>query len=78
VAGFDSIRGTWNDPIPPTRARRQNAVVPNLMGAGRRYERSDSLEKFGSFHHDTGCPVSPARLEPIGEPTIGHLFEAIE
>ena len=66
-----------NDLIPSARARRQHAVVTDLMRSRRRDERSQSLQKLMPLHQDMGRSVSPACLESIGEAPIGHRFEPI-
>jgi hypothetical protein len=53
-------------------------VIADLMGARRRDQRSQSLQKLMPFHHDMGRAVSPARLESVRESAVGHLFEAVE
>ncbi len=67
-----------NDTTPPTRTRRQDAVIADLMRTWGRYEWGQSLEKLVSLHHDMGRAVSPTGLEPIGEASIGHRFESIQ
>jgi hypothetical protein len=53
-------------------------VETNLMSARRRDEWSKTLQEFVSLHHDMRRPVAPRRLEPIGEPPVGHRLEAID
>jgi len=43
-----------------------------------RNERGQSFEKLVPLHHDMGRAVSPTGLEPIGETSIRHRFEAIQ
>ncbi len=48
------------------------------MSTRRRNERSKTLQEFVPLHHDMRRPVAPRRLEPIGEPPVGHRLEAID
>jgi len=75
---LDPIYPRWNDPIAPTRTWRQQAVVPNLMRSRWGYQWSQSLQKFMPLHNNVGRPVPPARLQSIGEPSIGRRLEPIE
>jgi hypothetical protein len=53
-------------------------VITDLVRTRWGDERSQSLEKLVPLHHDMGRAVSPAGLEPIGETSIRHRFEAIQ
>ena len=79
TAGSRSIlRPSRHDPIPPAGTRREHAVIPNLMSPRWRDERREALEELMPFHHDVGGPISPGRLQPIGEPSVGHRLEPVE
>ena len=48
------------------------------MRPRRRDQGRQPLEQLPPLHHDMRRPVSPGRLEPIGESTIGHRLEATQ
>ena len=70
-------RWSRHGPIALARARRQNPVIPHLVGARRWNQRHESFDQLASFHQDMRGAVAPAGFEADGESTIWAFFESI-
>jgi len=66
-----------HDPTPLARARRQDPVIPHLMGAGGWNQWDESFDQLASLHQDVRGSVAPAGLEAECELTIRAHFESI-
>jgi hypothetical protein len=66
-----------HDPIPLARARCQDSVIANRMGARRRDEGDQAFDELASLHQDVGGAVAPAGLEAQRECSIGALLEPL-
>jgi hypothetical protein len=70
-------RRARHDPITLTRARRQDPVIPHLVGSGRWNQRHESFDQLASLHQDVTGSIAPAGFEAECELTIRPLFESI-
>ena len=75
---FQCLRPCRHHPVPPARTWRENPVIPDLMCPRRRDQRRQPFEQLPPLHHDMCRAVSPGRLQPIGEPSIGQRLEAAQ
>lgn len=73
--GLLHVRPCRHHLVPPARTRREHTVISDLMRPGRRDQRSEPLKQLPPLHYDMGRPISPGRLEPIGEPSVCHRLE---
>ena len=77
VVGGSFNLGIGHDPIALALTRRQDPVVPNLMGARRWNQRHETFDELASLHEDVCGAVAPAGLQAQNEPSVRVFFESL-